>query len=177
MRTTLVIALFGLAACKHSEPAAEAPPGTTAPADPATAGEPAHPATGPAAPLGRMMIPPSEGKSSFRAEGCAATPEVMPEQTRSLPTDDKVEASALGTGIVVSHELAHACCLKAESSANVDGARVTITETLSGTPCRCMCSSVLRTAVGLKKGTWDVVVKMVEPGKTRTAWTGELVVQ
>ena len=178
MRTPLLLVLLSLAACKHTEPAPEtaaATPGNTAPAEPGAGGEPAQ--AGPAAPLARMMIPPSQGQSSFRAEGCAASSDGMPEATRALPSEEKVEASALGTGIVVSHDLPHACCLKAESKVKIDGAQVTITETLSGTPCRCMCSSTLRTAVGLKKGTWDVSVKTVEPGKSRTAWNGELVVQ
>jgi hypothetical protein len=127
------------------------------------------------------MIPPEEGKSRFVAEGCAAKPEEADKSaTRgglSGSEKDKVEASALGTGIVVSHDLAHACCLKADSVADIQGSSVVITETLSGTPCRCICSSTLKTAVGLKKGTWQVSVKTVEGGNSKTAWTGELTVK
>jgi hypothetical protein len=53
---------------------------------------------------------------------------------------------------------------------------VVVTETLSGTPCRCRCSSNLRTSVGLAPGTWQVELKTVAPGRTWTAWSGELTV-
>ncbi len=178
MRATLFAALLALAACKHTEPGGDAEGSTASEQTPAASPGPGPAAPGPAGTLhARLMIPPTPGQSRFVVEGCATTPDEPPAETRALPEAEKVEASALGNGIVVSHVLAHACCLKAETSAVVDGAHVTITETLSGTPCRCMCSSTLRTAVGLPVGTWDVQVRTVEPGKTRTAWSGELTVQ
>ena len=78
--------------------------------------------------------------------------------------------------MVLSHEVGHACCLSAATAVQIAGTTVTITETLSGTQCRCLCSSNLRTAVGLSPGTWSVEVKTVSPGKIWSAWSGELTV-
>ncbi len=127
--------------------------------------------------LARILQPPAEeGGHHFAVEGCAATPNVEPPATRGLPPEDKVEASALEGGVLLTHEVGHACCLSAATAVVLEGTRVVVTETLSGTPCRCRCSSSLRTAVGLKPGTWQVEVKTVVPGKTWSAWTGELTV-
>jgi hypothetical protein len=128
-----------------------------------------------AAALANILQPPAEaGAHRFAVEGCAATPEVEPPATRSLPPPDKVEASALEGGVLLTHEVAHACCLSAATAVTLEGTKVVVTETLSGSPCRCRCSSSLRTAVGLEPGTWQVEVKTVSPGKTWVAWTGEL---
>jgi len=125
--------------------------------------------------LARILQPPAEeGGHRFAVEGCAATPNVEPPATRGLPPEDKVEASALEGGVLLTHEVGHACCLSAATAVVLEGNKVVVTETLSGTPCRCRCSSSLRTAVGLKPGTWQVEVKTVVPGKTWSAWSGEL---
>ena len=125
--------------------------------------------------LAKILQPPAEaGGLRFAVEGCAAKPEVEPPATRSLPPPDKVEASALEGGVLLTHEVGHACCLSAASTVAIEGGKVVVTETFSGTPCRCRCSSSVRTAVGLKPGTWQVELKTVEPGKTSVAWTGEL---
>ena len=138
MRALFFVAVLGASAgCKHDEP--REPAASSAPAEetpqPRPEGEVA---------VGRMLLPPSQaGASKFVVEGCAAKPSEEPA-TRGVVTErpDHVDASALGTGIVVGHDLFHACCLKAESQTTVDGDRVTISETLSGQPCRCRCSSV-----------------------------------
>lgn len=169
MRTTLFFAaVLALSACKHSEPVEDPPPPKPAPAG---TGGGLH-----------LFMPPEEGKSRFQAEGCAAKPDEAEKNANTrggMPTaaDDKVTPSATGTGIIVSHDLAHACCLKADSAIDIQGSSVTITETLSGTACRCMCSSTLKTAVGLKKGTWQVSLKTVEGGNTKDAWSGSLEVK
>lgn len=125
--------------------------------------------------LNNLLLPPKEpGTSRFAVAGCAATPDVEPPATRALPAADTVQTSALEGGVLLSHEVAHACCLSATSSVAVEGTKVVVTETLSGKPCRCRCSSNLRTSVGLKPGKWQVEVKTVEPGRSWTAWTGEL---
>jgi hypothetical protein len=91
--------------------------------------------------------------------------------------EEKVEATGMSTGLVLSHELAHLCCLSAKTSASVEQGKVLITETLSGVACRCRCASTLRTAVGLEKGSYSVEVKVVEPGGERVAWTGTIEVR
>jgi hypothetical protein len=42
-----------------------------------------------------------------------------------------------------------------------------VRETLTGNPCRCMCGSTLRTAVGLPPGAWTVVVELEIGGQVR----------
>ncbi|MFT3842105.1 MAG: hypothetical protein QM723_34255 [Myxococcaceae bacterium] len=170
MRTIFFAAVLALSGCKHSEPVDDPPPADDTQPKPAAGGG-LH-----------LFMPPEEGKSRFQAEGCAAKPEEAEKNANTrggMPTaaDDKVTPSATSTGIIVSHDLAHACCLKAESAADIQGSAVVITETLSGTACRCMCSSTLKTAVGLKKGTWQVSLKTVEGGTTKDAWSGSLEVK
>ena len=170
MRALLFVAMLSLSACKHSEPVEDPPPASTPPASNGGGSGPAM----------HIFLPPAEGTSRFVAEGCAAKPEEAEKNANTrggMPSGDKVTPSATGTGIIDSHDLAHACCLKAESAADIQGTSVTITETLSGTPCRCMCSSTLKTAVGLKKGTWQVSLKTVEGGNTKASWSGELEVK
>ena len=128
--------------------------------------------------LSKLLMPPAEaGTLKFAVEGCAAKPNEESVATRALPPPDSVQTSVLQGGVLLTHEVAHACCLSAASAVTVEGTKVVVTETLSGTPCRCRCSSSLRTAVGLKPGTWSVEVKTVEPGRTWSAWTGELTVE
>lgn len=168
MRAALAGLALAAAACAHPQPdgaaaAAPGPAGTTGTA---------------AAALQGLVLPPAEA-GAFRSAvaGCAAHPRADQPATRAPPAPEKVEASALPTGLVLTHELPHACCLAAATAVAVEGRQVTVTETLSGTPCRCLCSSTLRTAVGLGQGTWAVEVRTVEPAGPRVAWTGEVTVR
>lgn len=160
MRRALFVVL-ALAACTHHEPKPdpEKPPEN----------QPL---------LGGVLLPPAEA-GGFRTAvaGCAATPEKEPEATRSALPDESVVATAVATGVVLTHEVPHACCLKPKTTVEVVGDKVTVTDTLEGTPCRCRCSSTLRTAVGLAKGSYTVEVKTVEPSQSRSAWTGPIAVQ
>jgi hypothetical protein len=156
-----------LLGCAHAEPATTA---TTTTVQPAAAAPPG-------ASVGKILLPPPEaGAHRSVIEGCALTRE-EPPATRAIEARESFATSTLGTGIIVSHTLPHACCLKAETAVAVAGTRVSITETLTGTPCRCRCSSTIKTAVGLGPGAWAVQVKTVDPGGSRDAWSGELVVK
>ena len=42
----------------------------------------------------------------------------------------------------------------------IENEAVTATEKLSGTACRCMCSSIIRTAVGLAPGNHKLAVRL-----------------
>jgi hypothetical protein len=172
MRTPCLAALL-LLGCAHAEPAAL--PVTAAKADPVTTSPAADPTP---AGVGKLLLPPAQaGAHRSVVEGCALAPGEPPAATRAVEAPESFATSALGTGIIVSHTLPHACCLKAETAVAVAAPHVTITETLSGTPCRCRCSSTIKTAVGLGPGPWAVVVKTVDPGGSRDAWSGELVVK
>ncbi len=176
MLVAVAVTALTLAGCKHDETKPDGAAGTTepkpAPVETKTSPGPAH---SPLAGLAGRVVPPSEvGQSRSAVSGCAAKPEAAEANaTRGgLPVEEKVEAVAAGHGVVVSHDLPHACCLSAKTAAALEGTKVIVTETLEGTPCRCLCSSTLRTAVGLSKGTWTVEVKTTSPAKSWTAWSG-----
>jgi hypothetical protein len=147
--------------------------GGAGPAGKPQAQQAAHPAARVGGPSGiasgATMLPPAAGQSRATFEGCLAAAGTEQEgekfparpKTRSM-APPPVTVSASGLGVTVAHELEHACCLKAEVSSAVEGGAVTVTERLLGTPCRCMCSSTIRTAVGLAPGSYELVV--VEQG-------------
>lgn len=168
------VVLLGLAACSHQPAKTDA-----APARDATArAEAPRPQGGPLAALHGLVLPPPE-PGGFRSSvsGCAAGPTRKTEETRAAPAEEKVEVSGLATGLVVTHDAEHACCLTEKTSVVVEAQKVTITEAFEGAPCRCRCGSTLRTAVGLPRGSYAVEVKTVAPAQARTAWTGEIVVK
>jgi hypothetical protein len=171
------LAALLLLGCAHAEPAMTDAPATAAPVT-ATAAPIATAVSPPATGIGRILLPPSEaGAHRTVVEGCALSPREPPPATRAVEAPESFATSALGTGIIVSHTLPHACCLEAKTAVVVTGPHVTITETLSGTPCRCRCTSTIKTAVGLTRGTWAVAVKTVDPAGSREAWSGDLVVK
>ncbi len=172
MRLAIALLIAALAGCAHTEVKEDAK--ANEPVAPAGDAKPAPDNK----PLAGMVLPPPE-TGGFRTSvaGCAATPDKEPAETRALLPEEKVEASGIATGLVVTHEVPHACCLKATTTVDVAAQEVTITDSFDGTQCRCRCSSSLRTAVGLKPGSYAVEVKTVEPGKTHSAWSGTVVVQ
>jgi hypothetical protein len=170
MRPTAVLAVL-LLGCAHADPATTTTSTTPAPV------AAAHPVGGVGVGVGKLLLPPAEaGAHRSVIEGCALSQE-EPPATRAREAPESFVQSVLGTGIIVSHTLPHACCLKADTAVAVAAAHVTITETLTGTPCRCRCSSTIKTAVGLAPGAWAVQVKTIDPGGSRDAWSGELVVK
>jgi hypothetical protein len=104
-----------------------------------------------------------------KGQGRRATPGPGPGQSEGVI----VEAQGDGA-IEVRHNLTHNCCYKAEVDTKVKGAEVRVTETLSGTVCRCNCSSTIRTTVPLKKGDYSVTVDLVQNGKTSTVYEGKI---
>lgn len=180
MRMTVMVAVVvAVSACRHDEVKSEGPAtgaggGGAAEVKPAVVTA-ASPFAGLA---GRVVPPPEVGASRSAVLGCAAKPEAAEQEagnTRGgMPVQEKVEAVAAGHGMIVTHDLPHACCLSAKTTAALEGTKVTVTETLEGTPCRCLCSSTLKTAVGLSKGTWTVEVNTATPAKSWTAWSGSV---
>lgn len=175
---------------------AQPPPPAPPTGEPGTAPEVIAPATGEAvrpqglggeanvggAPSlpGRILLPPAKaGESLAQFDGCLAVatpsdadgkrfPEAQKGATRG-PAPTNVRVTPTGGGIVVEHQVAHACCLKGEVTSDVEGGVVTVTEKLSGDPCRCRCTSTIKTAVGLAPGSYTVRVEVDENGRKRTA--------
>jgi hypothetical protein len=199
--TSLIVALAlaGTAACHRSECTRDESEPNTAPAAPPHEADATPPGSGPlelggGAPIelsghdagpaaGRApLVPPREpGANRMRLEGCLtdATEDAdsrHPQVTKRGTPPVKVDV--LGHGIIVTHALDHSCCLAAAVETTLEPGRVTLTERLSGTPCRCRCGSTIRTAVGLEPGSWEVVVVVETPGKSpQTDHRGQVVVR
>lgn len=139
-----------------------------------------EPAATPVRPVfqSKPLLPPQRpGESVSEMTGCLA-PESRTEGggARSPAAGHSVvRLNPIFEGMIVTHELDHACCLRAEISTAVEGAQLRVMEILSGTPCRCRCASTIRTAVGLAPGTYTVWVAVQEPdGRLTVAHTGEV---
>lgn len=126
------------------------------------------------------LLPPDEpGQSVSESQGCLsgdehtlATGARWPPPSGDRPRD-AVRVNPLSTGLLITHELAHPCCLQARVSATVQGGAVRVVETLGGGACACRCASRLRTAVGLAPGRYSVAVVVRGPGsEERTAYSG-----
>ena len=120
-----------------------------------------------------LFPPATPGASRTELEGCLAAGAGDATDGARFParaasrggaSDPEVTISKTGTGVVVTHALGHACCLKASVAASVEAGALSIDETLSGDPCRCECRSSIRTAVGLAPGKYTVSVRLHDPG-------------
>ena len=128
---------------------------------------------------GKPLLPPERpGESASELQGCLAAPDATAAAGARFPVVsdqplDGVRVNPLSSGLLVTHELAHPCCVRAAVSAQVEGSTVRVTETLSGTPCECRCASRLRTAVGLAPGRYSLAVVVRGPAsEERTAYSG-----
>lgn len=153
------------------------PPESTAAATPALDGAAA---VTPPTPTfhGQLLLPPEKpGESRTELSGCLAgggteadgSRYPPPPVSRSAPVAPKVRINSLAKGVIISHDLDHACCLKADVTTRLEAGRLTVLEKLSGTPCRCMCASTIRTAVGLAPGRYTLAIQVDEgsgPPKT-----------
>jgi len=98
-----------------------------------------------------------EGCLAAGSEAEAARFPARPATRTLAPT---VTVAAVAGGAVVTHQVSHACCLRAEVTTRSEERTVTVLETLSGKACRCMCASTLRTRLGLAPGAWTVAVEL-----------------
>jgi hypothetical protein len=128
----------------YTTPAWSAP---SAPASPPSGPQPANTAKGAKAPHSLTEI-----------SGCLAQRSQQPMRKRELPNRKH-------GAILVEHALRHACCLKGKVETKVSGEAVEVMESLRGNPCRCMCSSTLRTRVPLPPGTYRLTVWLDNRGK------------
>jgi hypothetical protein len=79
--------------------------------------------------------------------------------------DEAVTIAGTDGGLVVSHALNHACCLKGTVTTSVEGKVIQVKELLSGIACRCMCSSTITTRVNAPPGDYTVVVSVAREGE------------
>jgi hypothetical protein len=127
------------------------------------------------------LLPPDKpGESASEVLGCLSGDEhTLVTGARWPPPDpnrpqEAVRVNPLSSGLLITHELAHPCCLRVKVSAAVSGGAVRVSETLEGAPCACRCASRLRTAVALAPGRYPVSVVVRGPGPgERKAYSGE----
>lgn len=125
---------------------------------------------------------PEVGQANIAIRGClkeaaddpAADAKFPVAQTRSATPEVDVKTGA--GGVTVAHQFAHACCLKGAVETKVEAGKVVLIETLSGTPCRCMCSSTIETAVKLESGDYELEVQLVRDGKSNSVHSGKITV-
>jgi hypothetical protein len=118
------------------------------------------------------------GRVRWEARGCLAARGEAPARAfevepgrRALPEPPSVDAAPGGAR--VRHQLTHACCLAGAVRAVRARGVWEVRETLSGTPCRCLCASTLETFVSLPRGRQRVRVVVLR-GEERTVageWT------
>jgi hypothetical protein len=119
------------------------------------------------------LTPPTEaGASRSTVSGCLTAANEsdatrFPAPAVSRNPAPPVTVTAVPGGALVVHELTHACCLRSQVKTSLSGSRAVVRETLTGSPCRCMCGSTLRTAVALPAGAWTVAVELETGGEVR----------
>ena len=182
----------------EADPAPATPPATSAAEDPEPAAEDPEPAPVKPAPVQgavgvqRALIPPAvEGQNVSRIEGCLAQGAGddgdgvrFPVLTPTRGGDAKAKAtrvSTTGTGVLITHELSHACCLKAKVHSVVERTysryqTVHVSVVLSGEPCRCMCSSTVQAAVGLQPDTYILAVEVADGESLETVHQSQITV-
>ena len=164
-RLVLAAALFALGCTKSGAAAPDGSVTPTAEVPPAGSG----PASTPAGEL-----PSGINASRSSVAGCLASPGRTEQGDRSRamqPESAKPELSVTPVtgGVRVAHELSHACCLESKIETKVEGHTITVSESLYGTPCRCMCSSTISTSVRLEPGEYTLRVVVDHQGQQKTS--------
>jgi len=115
----------------------------------------------------RFKLPDEPGRAHSEVKGCAAHPEAADQPpTRAVLPPARLVVQPVRGGVLVTHDLPHACCLKGVIGTRVEGNVATVHEALTGTPCRCMCESTLRTGAALAPGRYRVVVELERGDRT-----------
>jgi hypothetical protein len=107
----------------------------------------------------RRRLPVVVGTGVTEVEGCAADREPglgMADRhpPQSGPSAPPPKIAAIPGGILVEHALTHACCLTAKGETTLEGGTVRVIHGLEGEPCRCACSSLIRTVVRADPGMY-----------------------
>jgi hypothetical protein len=126
-------------------------------------------------------MPATVGVGTSTVSGCLAskggTEQAQRRATRAPQENPApVSVAAVSGGVRIVQELAHACCLESKTETTVNGKVVSLQVTLSGTPCRCMCSSQVLTNVRLSPGEYTVRVSVDDRGQTKAEPDQKIVV-
>ena len=109
-------------------------------------------------------LDPGQSRSSLY--GCLAEGRQEKPASRGASEPDDLSVRVVAGGAVVTHSLAHACCLEGNTRLTIRGNVATLHERLAGEPCRCECHSTILTGLGLDVGHWTVRVELERPDQT-----------
>jgi hypothetical protein len=121
----------------------------------------------------------ASNRESSQITGCLAQAPSAQAPTRApskAVSGESWRATALGNGVLVTHTLEHACCLKGTAQASVNGSTITVEEQLTGQPCRCVCESTIQTRVPAPPGEYDVQSVTVTNGQRHIVQTQRVTV-
>jgi hypothetical protein len=107
------------------------------------------------------VLDPGQSRSSMF--GCLAAGKQEQSASRGASEPDELSVRVVPGGAVVTHSLAHPCCLEANTRLTIRGNLATLHERLAGEPCRCECHSTIVTGLGLTLGHWTVRVEIEQP--------------
>jgi hypothetical protein len=164
-----LLALLSVASCCPCRSARQE--GSLSQPDPVPRAVPADSGGKPLLKPGKLAAAPAlaSGEARTTVEGCLARQDkgAAPAATRSASDpEESVQVSGHPWGVQVRHVLRHACCLDGATSVTVEASSIVVRETLTGTPCRCICTSTLTSAVGAGIGSYAVTVILELPGST-----------
>lgn len=96
-------------------------------------------------------------------KGCADTAKkTKSEETLSAEVGINVQPpsiTVMGQTVIYSRAIQHACCLEVAINKAVDSSTIKLTESWSGTPCKCSCTSQISTTVSdLPQGSYRLEV-------------------
>jgi hypothetical protein len=107
---------------------------------------------------------PQVGRSSTTIEGCLNRDKSSSRRSKPpVSPQAGAEVRPIPGGVVVTHNLIHACCLQAEVTSSIEREVATVREHLTGEACKCDCASTLETALGLTPGDWIVRLLLDTP--------------
>ena len=111
-------------------------------------------------------------------EGCLAEKIDENRQTRTNFAPDSVWIETKNNSIIAHQHIIHNCCHRAVINDEASGKHLTVTTSLNGELCRCMCESDLDYTFGnLSRGTWSLTVLVLTDSKEDTVYTREVAVQ
>lgn len=172
----------GSAAVAAPKPAATPPASVSGAPGPSAVSSETLPSTSPAlaasvgdegaAPKGTPS-PATETEANTEVSGCLASASGTPTRAASSAGTPGVEL-VQGAPPKLVHRLEHACCLHSQTRILRRDRAIQVTEQLSGTPCRCKCSSTLSTELRVPAGSYEISLVLEQGGTRSEVYRGAL---
>ena len=120
------------------------------------------------------VIASDEEGAHTSVSGCLASASGMPERSApaARPNDAPAVEIVSQPKPTVVHHLTHACCLRLRTHLKRTGAVLTLSEEMSGEPCRCQCASTISTELSIPAGEYELRVETLQGGIATPAFRG-----